>query len=138
MLLCGSGQIMGMAMSDMRAERMAAGVSFLFDPGERPDGTAWRRAIEGCQARVRIGHEDAAAGVAEIVLDGLSFDMAGLAPASAWKEGALEAVRLYPGGAPIGRVAAGPGGARSGDAGSRARRGLAGSRSPVASRRGQA
>ncbi len=97
MLLCGSGQIMGMAMSDMRAERMAAGVSFLFDPGERPDGAAWRRAIEGCQARVRTGHEDAAAGLAEMVLDGLSFDVAGLAPASAWKEGALEAVRLYPG-----------------------------------------
>lgn len=88
---------MGTMMSDTLVERMAAGVSFLFDPSQRPDGAAWRRAIESCPARVRVGHEEPAAGAVEVLLDGLTFDVAGLAPATAVNESTFEAVRLYPG-----------------------------------------
>ncbi len=98
-------------MSDSVTARAAAGVSFLFRAGERPDDAAWRAAVEACQARAQMVSANSAAGSAEVVLDGLTFDVDGLAPAPADilynppKSGlggeadlvGLEAVRLYPG-----------------------------------------
>jgi hypothetical protein len=99
-------------MSDNEAEQAAAGVSFLFAPGQRPDGAAWRQALDVCQARVRLVREDTIQEAAELVLNGLSFDVVGLAPAPAAGAPAileadglagdvaasqLEAVRIQPG-----------------------------------------
>lgn len=99
-------------MSDSEAVRAAAGVSFLFAPDERPDGAAWCEALDACQARVRMVREDSSDGSAELVLNGLTFDVVGLLPAAAASaltaieahdlaaEGAageLEAVRMFPG-----------------------------------------
>lgn len=95
-------------MDESEAQRAEAGVSFLFGAGERPDGAAWRRALDSCQARVAVVGEDAANGSAELVLNGLTFDVTGLALAAAagapaateahgLSTGGLEAVRIYPG-----------------------------------------
>jgi hypothetical protein len=92
-------------MSESEVERAGAGVSFLFAPGERPDTEAWREAIDACQARVRLAREDAAGGSAELVMNGLTFEVDGLAPtAKALGEpdgevltAELDAVRVYPG-----------------------------------------
>lgn len=102
----------GMGMSDSEADRAAAGVAFLFAPGKRPDGAAWRGALDACQARVQIVREAQGDGCAELVLNGLAFDVDGLAPGAAGPAPAAlegygvvgkvmadgrEAVRLYPG-----------------------------------------
>jgi hypothetical protein len=99
-------------MSDDKAERAAVGVSFLFSTGERPDIARWRAAVNAGPARAQVVHEEPAAGRAELVLDGLTFDVEGLSSAKAASMPALpqgvglshdagtsglEAVHLYPG-----------------------------------------
>jgi hypothetical protein len=104
-------QARGVGMSDSVTARAAAGVSFLFHAGERPDAAEWRHALGASQTRARMVREDGASGSAELVLDGLTFDVDGLPPAAGVLLGALqsvdadgepivqdfEAVQVYPG-----------------------------------------
>lgn len=100
----------GVIMTDSKAQHAGAGLSFLFEPGERPDGGAFRAALRRCQAQAEIAHADV--GTLEIVANGLTFDCDGLAPVVSSSVALppaaygfsqepqcdrLEPVRLYPG-----------------------------------------
>lgn len=94
----------------MDLQRAAAGLSFLFRPGERPDELGLRAVLAASSADVQVVGESA--GTLELVSRGLTFDVDGLVPRPACpapmaRDGhgfaqqpdvaALEAVRLYPG-----------------------------------------
>lgn len=98
------------APADTAMQRVAAGLSLLFAPGDRIDGVALSAALERCQARAHVGHD--ANGSLDVIVGGLSFEMDGLAPyppleaappadRHGFETGAgfdgLQAVRLFPG-----------------------------------------
>lgn len=102
-------------MDSTSAQRIGAGLSFAFAPGERPDAATLRDVLAACQASAELVRADEQVGTAEIVASGLVFEVDGLAPASALPETVaedrygfgdhaahaqsawLEAVRFYPG-----------------------------------------
>jgi hypothetical protein len=98
-------------MNSTSVERVGAGLSLLFAPGERPEAAGLQKALAACQAQGQITRSDAERGAVEIVANGLTFECDGLAPAepcdlprtSAASDGAdrlnprWQAVRLYPG-----------------------------------------
>lgn len=99
-------------MDDMSTQRVQAGLSLLFAPGQRPDIGALRDALQSCQVKATIAHEDAASGNAELIISGLMFEVDGMTPgatqivqlpadaygfADAMPVGGQEAVRLLPG-----------------------------------------
>jgi hypothetical protein len=99
-------------MEGTSAQRVGAGLSLLFMPGERTDAAGLRDALEACQTQARILRANEKGGTAELIASGLMFEIDGLAPAAgkpasspresygfagAFKCEGLEAVRLYPG-----------------------------------------
>lgn len=99
-------------MEGTSAQRVAAGLSLLFLPGERTDPAGLRHALEACQTQARLVRENEEGGRAELIANGLMFEIDGLAPgageqacsprdsygfAEAIKFEGLEAVRIYPG-----------------------------------------
>jgi hypothetical protein len=99
-------------MDSTSAQRIGAGLSFAFPPGERPDVATLRGVLAACQASAEVVRADEQAGTAEIVASGLVFELDGLAPAVALAAtdpgdrygfaddaapASLEAVRFYPG-----------------------------------------
>ena len=97
-------------MVSTSAQRIGAGLSLLFEPGERPSLDVLRAALGGCQTRAEVIHADEDRGTADVIVSGLGFEMDGLAPALAQvaasaggDHGALSlsegqhAVRLFPG-----------------------------------------
>lgn len=99
-------------MVSTSAQRVCAGVSLLFAPGERPGLDALRAALDSCQTQAEIIHADEDRGTADVIVSGLVFEVDGLAPAavqgadptggdhgfsdSSLSEG-QHAVRLFPG-----------------------------------------
>ncbi|VWX51933.1 hypothetical protein [Novosphingobium sp. 9U] len=97
-------------MIDQTAQLAAAGLSFLFEPGARPEVATFQTALAACQAQAQITREEGDA--VEIVANGLTFECMGLAPGAASLADApgaaygfaeessfegLEAVQLHPG-----------------------------------------
>ncbi|MBB4856955.1 hypothetical protein HNO88_000252 [Novosphingobium chloroacetimidivorans] len=93
-----------------KVQHAGAGLSFLFEAGQRPDAAVLRSALTSCQAQAQITREEP--GALEIVANGLAFECQGLAPCEANPVGSpsatygfspepsfdgLEAVQLHPG-----------------------------------------
>jgi hypothetical protein len=92
--------------------RYDAGLSLLFAPGARPGGDALRRALDACQVAVQVAEEAPAAGLVELLVNGLGFDAVGICPgapsspplprdsfafSTSLKFEELEAISIFPG-----------------------------------------
>lgn len=120
----GSGMTMNIPQETTKhGQRVSAGLSFLFTPGERPGAAILRSALEVCQAAACVTREEVEGGAVEVVANGLTFDIDGLAPAQTSgvdvsvgtfgfdepeDAAGLEAVRFYPGHHLSGGVALAP------------------------------
>jgi hypothetical protein len=94
-------------MVSSSAQRVGAGLSLLFAPGERPDVDALRAALEGCQTRAAIVHADEPCGTADVIISGLVFEVDGLASSPSQVD-AETAIRIVPGHALSGGVSLAP------------------------------
>lgn len=69
-------------MEESNAQRVRAGLSLLFAPGERPDVATLRSVIAGCQAQAALTCANVPGDAVELIVSGLAFDVMGLAPVS--------------------------------------------------------
>lgn len=91
-------------MASTSLDRIGAGLSLLFAPGERPRLDALLAALEDCQTQATIAHVHPDRGAADVIVSGLIFEVDGLAVASLTdisddlpSAEAEDAIRLFPG-----------------------------------------